>query len=455
MSSTIHYQKTIPITGHFDVIVAGGGWAGITAACAAGRAGAKVLLVERSGFLGGNGTAALVGPFMSFHVKKQPLVSGIFQEVRDVVVAREGASGGSRGFDVEILKDVLNETILKYAVTPLYQTSVIDVIKKDERNITGLVVHNKSGLSTYTADYVIDATGDADLIHYGEGQYVVGRKEDGLTQAMTKMFKIANVNINEVLTFCRENKEHFMFIEEDVLVSIAGFKDIVADYKAKGLYPLPQDHVFFVTTNRRDEVLVNTTRVILKSGINGNDITDAEIESLSQAHAIMNLLKQEVPGFQDAYISTTASQIGIRETRRIVGDYVLTREDVMYARKFPDAITHCMYPIDIHNPKGEGGELTNIPKGEYYDIPYRSLLPVDFDNVLVAGRCLSATHSAHSSARIQATCAGMGEAAGAAAALAKKYGVTTREVDIGELQQHLKERGQIIKPDYVQRMEVS
>jgi hypothetical protein len=455
MSSTIHYQKTIPVAGHFDVIVAGGGWAGITAACAAGRAGAKVLLVERSGFLGGNGTAALVGPFMSFHVKKQPLVSGIFQEVRDVVVAREGTSGGSRGFDVEILKDVLNETILKYGVTPLYQTSVIDVIKKDERNITGLVVHNKSGLSTYTADYVIDATGDADLIHYGEGQYVVGRKEDGLTQAMTKMFKIANVNINEVLTFCRENKEHFMFIEEDVLVSIAGFKDIVADYKAKGLYPLPQDHVFFVTTNRRDEVLVNTTRVILKSGINGNDITDAEIESLSQAHAIMNLLKQEVPGFEDAYISTTAPQIGIRETRRIVGDYVLTREDVMYARKFPDAITHCMYPIDIHNPKGEGGELTNIPKGEYYDIPYRSLLPVDFDNVLVAGRCLSATHSAHSSARIQATCAGMGEAAGAAAALAKKYGVTTREVDIGELQQHLKERGQIIKPDYVQRMEVS
>jgi hypothetical protein len=455
MSSTIHYQKTIPVAGHFDVIVAGGGWAGITAACAAGRAGAKVLLVERSGFLGGNGTAALVGPFMSFHVKKQPLVSGIFQEVRDVVVAREGASGGSRGFDVEILKDVLNETILKYAVTPLYQTSVIDVIKKDERNMSGLVVHNKSGLSTYTADYVIDATGDADLIHYGEGQYVVGRKEDGLTQAMTKMFKIANVNINEVLTFCRENKEHFMFIEEDVLVSIAGFKDIVADYKAKGLYPLPQDHVFFVTTNRRDEVLVNTTRVILKSGINGNDITDAEIESLSQAHAIMNLLKQEVPGFQDAYISTTAAQIGIRETRRIVGDYVLTREDVMYARKFPDAITHCMYPIDIHNPKGEGSELTNIPKGEYYDIPYRSLLPVDFDNVLVAGRCLSATHSAHSSARIQATCAGMGEAAGAAAALAKKYGVTTREVDIGELQQHLKERGQIIKPDYVQRMEVS
>ncbi|MFE1242920.1 FAD-dependent oxidoreductase [Fictibacillus sp. NPDC058756] len=455
MSSTIHYQKTIPVAGQFDVIVAGGGWAGIIAACAAGRAGAKVLLVERSGFLGGNGTAALVGPFMSFHIKKQPLVSGIFQEVRDVVVAREGASGGSRGFDVEILKDVLNETILKYGVTPLYQTSVIDVIKKDERNITSLVVHNKSGLSTYTADYVIDATGDADLIHYGEGQYVVGRKEDGLTQAMTKMFKIANVNINEVLTFCRANKEHFMFIEEDVLVSIAGFKDIVADYKAKGLYPLPQDHVFFVTTNRRDEVLVNTTRVILKSGINGNDITDAEIESLSQAHAIMNLLKQEVPGFQDAYISTTAPQIGIRETRRIVGDYVLTREDVMYARKFPDAITHCMYPIDIHNPKGEGGELTNIPKGEYYDIPYRSLLPVDFDNVLVAGRCLSATHSAHSSARIQATCAGMGEAAGAAAALAKKYGVTTREVDIGELQQHLKERGQIIKPDYVQRMEVS
>jgi ribulose 1,5-bisphosphate synthetase/thiazole synthase len=455
MSSTIHYQKTIPVAGHFDVIVAGGGWAGITAACAAGRAGAKVLLVERSGFLGGNGTAALVGPFMSFHVKKQPLVSGIFQEVRDIVVAREGASGGSRGFDVEILKDVLNETILKYGVTPLYQTSVIDVIKKDERNMSGLVVHNKSGLSTYTADYVIDATGDADLIHYGEGQYVVGRKEDGLTQAMTKMFKIANVNINEVLTFCRANKEHFMFIEEDVLVSIAGFKDIVADYKAKGLYPLPQDHVFFVTTNRRDEVLVNTTRVILKSGINGNDITDAEIESLSQAHAIMNLLKQEVPGFEDAYISTTAPQIGIRETRRIVGDYVLTREDVMYARKFPDAITHCMYPIDIHNPKGEGGELTNIPKGEYYDIPYRSLLPVDFDNVLVAGRCLSATHSAHSSARIQATCAGMGEAAGTAAALAKKYGVTTREVDIGELQQHLKERGQIIKPDYVQRMEVS
>ncbi|GGB42669.1 FAD-dependent oxidoreductase [Fictibacillus barbaricus] len=454
MTNQMQYQKNIPVSGHYDVIVAGGGWAGITAACSASRAGASVLLIERSGFLGGNGTAALVGPFMPFHVKEQPLVSGIFQEVRDVTVAREGASGGSRGFDVEILKDVLNETIIKYGVTPLYQTSVIDVLKKDDRNVKGLVVHNKSGLNFYTADYVIDATGDADIIHYAEGQYVVGRKEDGLTQAMTKMFKIANVNIDEVLTFCRANKEHFMFIEEDILVSIAGFKDIVADYKSRGLYPLPQDHVFFVTTNRRDEVLVNTTRVILKSGINGNDITDAEIESLSQAHAIMNLLKQEVPGFQNAYISTTAPQIGIRETRRIIGDYVLTREDVMYARKFSDAITHCMYPIDIHNPKGEGFELTNIPKGEYYDIPYRSLLPADLDNVLVAGRCLSATHSAHSSARIQATCAGMGEAAGAAAALAKKYGVNTRGIDIAELQRHLKEHGQIIKPDYVQRAEV-
>lgn len=449
----IKYEKNLRVEDHYDVIVAGGGWAGVTAACAAGRMGCKVLLVERNGFLGGNGTAALVGPFMPFHIQEKPLISGIFQEVRDHVVQREGASGGSRGFDVEILKDVLNETILKYGVQPLYQTSLIDVVKEG-RDVKGVILHNKSGLQAFTADYFVDATGDADLIDHAGGQYVVGRKEDGLTQAMTKMFKIASVDIDSVISYCKEHAEHFMFIEEEVLVSIAGFKNLVRQYKEAGKFPLPQDHIFFVTTNRRDEVLVNTTRIILKSGLDGKDLTDAEIQSLSQAHAIMNLLKTEVPGFENAYISATAPQIGIRETRRIVGDYVLRREDIMKARKFTDAVTHCAYPIDIHNPKGEGGELTNIPSGEYYDIPYRSLLPVDFDNVLVAGRCLSATHSAHSSARIQATCAGMGEAAGAALGLAVKYGVNTRSISMNELQEYLRMNGHIIKPDYVGRVEV-
>ncbi|PYZ92745.1 FAD-dependent oxidoreductase [Salipaludibacillus keqinensis] len=454
IESDFQYETTIPVTAHYETIVIGGGWAGVTAACASARKGAKTLLIEKSNCLGGNATQALVGPFMPFSVKDKPLVKGIFQDIRDDVVLREGASGESRGFDVEILKQVLNETVEKYDVELLLHTALIDVVKEG-RTVKGALIHNKSGLQLVTADYFIDTSGDADLVHLAGGQYVVGRKEDGLTQAMTKMFKIANVNMDEVIQYCQSNSEHFMFIEDEELVSIAGFKDLVKEYKNKGEFPLPQDYIFFVSTNRRDEVLVNTTRVVLKSGISGSDITAAELESLNQAHAVMNVLKNEVPGMERAYISTTGSHIGIRETRRIVGDYVLTRDDVLYARKFHDAITHGAYPIDIHNPKGEGGELTDIKENEYYDIPYRSLVPVDFDNVLVAGRCLSATHSAHSSARIQATCAAMGEAVGTAAGIASEQKISVREVDLSSLQKYLHEHGHIVKPDYVERVEVT
>lgn len=449
---TIPYARYIPVKGMYDVVVIGGGWAGVAGACAAAREGARTLLVERYGFLGGMATAGLVGPFMPFHVEETPLVQGIFQEIRDRVVKEGGSVGGSRGFDVEILKHVLYCTLRDYGVGLLLHTQLVDATREGKR-VKEVILFNKSGLAAYRGKYFLDGTGDADLIALVGGEYVVGREEDGLTQAMTLMFKIANVDIDRVLAYCRARSEHFMFIEEDELISIAGFKDLVARYKEAGKFPLPQDYVFFVTTNRRDEVLVNTTRVIMKSGLKGEDLTDAEVESHAQAQAVWRMLKSEVDGFEDSYISATAPQIGIRETRRIVGEYVMTREDILGARKFDDCITHGAYPIDIHNPKGPGGELTRIPEGEYYDVPFRSLIPKGLDNVLVAGRCLSATHDAHASVRIQATCAAMGEAAGCALGMALKEQCNPRELDVKKLQEKLKGYGHVIRPDVKARTE--
>jgi len=235
------------------------------------------------------------------------------------------------------------------------------------------------------------------------------------------------------------------------VVSAAGYYDLVANARANGDYSAPGDLIFFIGRPRKGEVVFNTTHVGNIDGTNAEDLTRAEIESRQQMVSIVAFVRKYVPGFENSYLLRSADHVGVRETRRIVGDYVFSAEDVIEARKFTDAICRLAYPVDVHSGKGDGytkdegkGGPNNAPPGDWYEIPYRCLVPVVLDNVLVAGRCVSSTQAGHGAIRIMPCCIAMGQAAGAAAALSLNEGVSVREVNMASLLETLREQGALV-----------
>jgi hypothetical protein len=214
--------------------------------------------------------------------------------------------------------------------------------------------------------------------------------------------------------------------------------------KADGRVHCPRENVLLFYTTRPGVVHFNTTRVTGRSGVNADDLTAAELEARRQAHELARFLISDVPGFEKAYLQQSGAQIGVRESRRIRGDYTLTGDDVVQGRKFPDGIARCNYPIDIHSPTGAGTVIREVPAGDWYEIPYRCLLPVGVDNLLVAGRCVSATHEGQSSLRVMPQCFAMGQAAGTAAAVAVQRTCRPREVPAEELRAALLGQWQIV-----------
>lgn len=397
----------------FDVVVGGGGLAGCAAAIAAGRQGASTILIERYGSLGGMATNGLVAPFMKYHAGNKQLVSGLFQEIIDRLNNFSNDAIYIRAFDPEALKMVLYDFLLESGVQLLLHSYITGVIKKD-KNIKAIIIENKSGKSKIDGKIFIDATGDGDIGAKSGVQIQIG-DDKGQTQALTLMFRIGNVNIKQVIEYCKKNKEHFRFIEHDNIVSIAGFSDLIEKERKNSIYSVPLDYIFFTTSPRKDIIVINSTRILNVSALNANDLTKAEIEGHRQAWMIFKLLKQNVPGFKNSYLMDTATQVGVRATRRIIGEYILTKEDILNCRKFPDAIAHNNYPIDIHSPVDKEGKWMPLPEGEYYDIPYGCLVVKGVDNLFVAGRCISCTHEAQGSIRIMPVCIATGEAAGRAA----------------------------------------
>jgi hypothetical protein len=409
-----------------EVLVAGGGPSGLAAAVAAARRGAETLLIERYGFLGGMATAGLVNPFMSWYANGRPLVAGIFQEALDRMRAA-GGYGGERqptAFDPEVLKRVADELCQEAGVQVRLHTFVAEVEREGAR-ITRLRSASKSGSEEWTAQIYTDCTGDADLAFGAGVPCEHGREEDRLAQPMTLNFRMANVEI-----------EHMPPREE--------INRLFDQAKAEGQLRQPRENVLFFYATRPGVVHFNTTRVVGLSGASAEDLTAAEIEARRQAHELAQFLVERVPGFARAYLEQSGAQIGVRETRRIHGDYTLTGDDVVQARKFPDGIARSNYPIDIHNPAGSGTVIRGVPEGDYYEIPYRCLLPVGLDNLVVAGRSVSATHEGQSSLRVMPQCFAMGEAAGTAAAIAVKRGLTLRQLPAEDLRQALREQGQIV-----------
>jgi hypothetical protein len=440
----------------YDVIVAGGGPSGLCAAVAAARNGAKVLLVERYGFIGGNATASLVGPWMTFHATADTqVVDGLPEEI----VQRLKQVGGSLGhvrdttgyvatvtpFDAETLKFVAFEMCQEAGVELLLHSFITGVLTEGDR-VTGIVVHNKSGRTELKAPVVIDCTGDGDVATLAGAEFQQGREQDGLTQPMTLMFKLANVDLGKVRAYMKANPSEFykrtMLQDLDHLqhLSVNGFYSILQDAIAKGELKLKRDMVLFFQTVHDDEVTVNMTRV---QGLDGTDawqLTQAEIELRKQVMQLVAFFRSRVPGFERAYLSSTGVQAGVRETRRIVGEYVLTAEDIIDGRHFPDIVSRYAYPIDIHDPAGNGTRTIRLRSGSY-EIPFRALLPRGIDGLIVAGRCISCTHEALAAIRTMPSAMALGQAAGTAAALAVASGRRLRGLDLAELHGVLREQG--------------
>lgn len=458
-SDSFTYERQVPVVDRADVVVFGGGPAGLGAAVGAAWTGADTLLVERYGYLGGNATASLVGPFMTSysHDGEKQIVGGVFE----ALVRRLEASGGAvhpsevragsayagfrsfghdhvTPFDPETLKLESLALVVEAGVRPLLHTSFVDVIDTGGDNRVALVF-GKSGLQAIAGEVFIDCTADADVSVAAGADFEIGRKQDGLTQPMTMFFRVGNIDSDQVSKYREEHPEE----GEDT------FSTLVEEARASGDYDIPRNKIGIYETPTPGVWRVNTTRIQKLDGTSNLDLTKAEIEGRRQVQQLMHFFRKYMPGFEDAVLLDTAAQIGVRETRRIVGDYVLTVEDIMEARSFPDTIALNAYPIDIHSPTDDSGGATAAHEfgdpPRFHEIPYRVLIPKGLERILVAGRCISATHEALGAVRVMPPVFAMGHAAGTAAALTVSQGHSVRDVDVSMLQSELQAQGAILE----------
>lgn len=413
----------MPVAYEAEVVVCGGGPAGVAAAVCSARNGARTLLVERYGFLGGMATAGLVNPFMTFSAGSKQIIHGLFQEVLERLEELGGWGGEERGrsFDPEAMKHACEILCQEAGVDLTFHSFLCGANIRGDR-IVSILLAEKSGLRRAKGKLFVDCTGDGDLAAFAGTPFEKGRPEDGLCQPMTLNFRMVGV-------------------DEERMPSWAEAEVIFKRAKAEGRLTNPRENLMYFLTPRKGEIHLNTTRIIGLDATDPLQLSQAEAEGRRQVREITDFLKREVPGFEQAELLYSAAQVGVRESRRIVGQYVMTKEDVLEARKFGDGIARGSYPIDIHSPQGEGTTILTLPEGESYDIPYRSLVPRGIDNLLVAGRPISTTHEAHASTRIMPICFATGQAAGTAAALCLEAGCSPAQLDPQALRQRLIAQG--------------
>ena len=449
------------LAGEADVLVVGGGPAGLGAALGAVQAGARVILAERYGFLGGNATAALVMPLMSFHTQTptkerrgattllptdhgpgEAVVGGVLAKLLARLVSVGGAipptlaTGYVVPFDPEWFKIVALDLLDEAGVQLLFHAFASGIL--GESAVEGVVFETKSGPLAIRAKVTIDCTGDADVAVQAGTPTEIGRA-DGLVQPMTLMFRMAEFQRTAFEAYVKENPREWR--------GVHGLWDLVRKATAAGELKLPREDILFFATPHEGEVSVNSTRVTRVLGTDVWDLTYAEWMSRRQMRQIAEFLRRYVPGFEKSYVMQSGVNVGVRETRRIVGDYQLNADDVLSARKFDDAIARGAYPLDIHNPAGTGTVLRRLPPGEAYDIPLRCLLPRNAEGLLVAGRCISGTHEAHSSYRVMPIVMATGQAAGIAAAIAARRDLRPRELPVSEIQRELARQGASLRKE--------
>lgn len=425
----------------YDVVVVGGGPAGVCAAIAAARNGAKTLIVEQGNCLGGMATQGLVGPFMTCFDKsgRKQIITGLFEEIVSEMVARGGAlhprgvrAGTAytawivRGhdhvtpFDSETLKFVLDDKVAEAGVDVLYHATFMRA-RMDDCCVTGVEVLTKGGVWRLDAKVVVDATGDGDVAFDAGAPCVSGDPErNGMMQPCTTFFRVSSLPLELVKKWRADHHGQRLFAAE------------VRKAKEAGEWTIPRPHINCYLTPRKDEWFVNVSRM---NGVDPTDpqqLSDAESFGRRQVREVMNLFNKYIS--KDIRLSALATTLGIRESRHVLGETVVDQADILGGRVPNDSIALCAYAIDLHGGKGASGTLfLTVEKGEYYGIPYRALVPQAVENLLVAGRCISATSVAAASLRVMPPAMATGQAAGTAAALCVKSGVSPRDLDVSTL----------------------
>ena len=459
---------------YYDVIVVGGGPAGIMSAMASGKLGASTLLVEKNGFLGGTATAAVLGPISPFHYKDEQVIDGLPQEFMDRMVRAKGStghmktidpygSGDSLGFyDREKYKYVAAEMLVEFGVDILYHATLSSVQMESSR-VTGITVAAKSGdLLPLHAHVVVDATGDGDVAVMAGENYVLGDAVNHKMSPSSSMFEMANVDTGRVYQYILDHPDDFEFKSDIVPMREfderlrqkyfvgQGFKQLVRQAVEKGELSFGRDSVIVLNGIHPNTMHFNATRICGKNATDVVERSESELDGRRQIESVSEFMIQYVPGFEHAFVSVTGSEVGVRETRHIEGLYTLTGQDAYEGRKFEDSVSRGYFPIDLHNPDGAtgygNGGVWMVLK-DTFDIPYRSLVPKHIDGLLLSGRCISGTSEAHGSYRTQGGIMGIGQAAGAAAAVCVRNQAQPRQQDVKEIQAALDQLGGLYRRD--------
>lgn len=454
-----------------DVLVVGAGMAGVCAAIASARGGARTVLTDRYAFLGGNATAGLLGNFLTFHnMKGEQICNGIPQEIVDELIKLGGAFpeghlhnayGNSYSVtpqDGEVLKLVNQKLCLAAGVDLVLNTYTVGPVMDGDR-VAGARIVNKSGESEIRAQVVIDASGDADIAAQAGAPFHLG-DEEGKLMSISLFSRMGNVDLDRHIRHVKENPYNFMLGEdpyigksrEEIAAGLRTHKDypLVTGYyeavklaQSRGEFHPNRQRVVFSITTIPGVVTINSTSMLGYSGVDNDDLNQVAIEGREQIFKVRDFYRKYAPGFEECYVVDSASAIGVRETRRIIGEETLTDEDCIEARKGPRDIGQGAYCLDVHQPSGVI-EHKHVRDGESYGIPYGVMIPQKIENCIVAGRPVSSDRFANGSVRNQAHIMTIGQAAGTAAAMCAERRTTPRELPVEPLREKLRQDGAVV-----------
>jgi len=448
------YTTDIPVLAPYEIVVCGGGPAGYAAALAARRARRKVLLVEACGQLGGVGTSAGVSIWLGYRSHdNRECVGGIFKETVDGLIECGGAvdpqsfgdekyppfgwfPGLARGisFEPALAAAFMEEKVLDAGVDLLYFTDFVDAIVEG-RGITSVIIQNKSGLQAVPAQTVIDATGDADVAARSGCEVVSGREEDGLMTPASLIFTVDRVDRAALSNYIYEHES-------------PRFRELIKDLRDKGEWPFPYEIFISLQVIDDDTFMINTTRLCGVDGTDGASLTNGMVCGRREVTELFAIMRKHIPGFDEARLRSVAPMLGVRETRRIISDYVMKTEDVIEGRDFEDTIGFSAYGWDLPDPKRPSYQPMSGKKVQrkraLTPIPYRIMVPRPVENLVCPGRAVSVERDVLGPLRVMAPCFAMGEAGGLAADQALERGVSFREVDTDALRDVLRSSGAIV-----------
>lgn len=434
-------RRTTPVCATADVVVVGGGPAGVCAAVAAAREGASVVLLERSSFLGGTATGAMVASFMGFSWSDSRVTGGIGYEITRRLIAAGGATGFTRytmaeagdnptdvftfPFDSEILKVVLDDLVREAGVALMLHTQAVEPVISGG-SVAGVIVQGRTERKVVLGQVVIDASADGTIAHRSGAQFENDRADPRKRQPMTQVAHLTSVDMTRFRALPQPEKKR--------LAEIGMAKRF-----------LSQKLLSVVSSPHGDDAVILMTRISGHDGTDETQLSIAEMEGRRQVVDLIPFLRAEVPGFENCRLETIASWIGVRETWRVIGDLVLTRDDVLTGRQFDDSIAIGGGPLDIHHTSG-GGITLEKPRRPF-GVPYRTLLPAGVTGMLTAGRCISASHEAMAALRHMGTMMAVGQAAGTAAALAVAGSTVPRDIDTDALRARLRAASALVDAD--------